>query len=157
MSQAKGVLRAVETRPAADRTFTDRAPHVPARGPKKLHFRRKPGIAVVFRPEENPIQKRVDLVRVARVKLSDGEVTPMPNRKVSDEEREIIADWLIGVRQSEENVGLVEARRLMDRINEVANWVEQAPIDHVEEVHLELLMAMHDLKAQLTQRRGAKS
>ncbi|MEO0665854.1 MAG: hypothetical protein AAFY97_08980 [Pseudomonadota bacterium] len=119
------------------------------------YFRIREKGAVVFRVDTENRQRRIEMDQIAVVNVVNGQIKPHGQRELSDEDLEVIRDWM------EARVELLEERtvddihRAIDHLNLTAQWAQSTATDaQLEEFTDELLLAMHDLRSVLVRKKA---
>ncbi|MEO0678069.1 MAG: hypothetical protein AAFZ02_10995 [Pseudomonadota bacterium] len=119
------------------------------------YFRIRDKGAVVFRVDTENRQRRIEMDQIAVVNVVNGQIKPHGQRELSDEDLEVIRDWM------EARVELLEERtvddihRAIDHLNLTAQWAQSTATDaQLEDFTDELLLAMHDLRSVLVRKKA---
>jgi len=119
------------------------------------YFRVRENGALVFRVDTENRLRRIDMNQIATINIRNGEVKPHGDSKLTDEDIDVIRDW-IGKRTrqlAERDVD--DIMRAVDHMNLTAQWVQsRATDDQLEEVTDTLLLAMHDLRSILVRKKA---
>lgn len=119
------------------------------------YFRIREKGAVVFRVDTENRQRRIEMDQIAVVNVVNGQIKPHGQRELSDEDLEVIREWM------EARVELLEERtvddihRAIDHLNLTAQWAQSTATDaQLEDFTDELLLAMHDLRSVLVRKKA---
>jgi hypothetical protein len=123
----------------------------------EYHFRARENGAAVFRVEGGGQHRRLDFVQIAAVNLRSGEIRPQGGRTLTEADRDAISAWAEARRATLAARELDDIHRLIDRLSEAAHWAQtRATPEQLDAVEQPLLMAMHDLRAVLTRKKGER-
>ncbi len=119
------------------------------------YFRVRENGALVFRVDTENRQRRIEMDQIAVVNIRNGEIKPQGDRTLSEEDLEIIQDWM------EERTALLAERdiddiyRAVDYLNLTTQWAQaKATDEQLEAVTDDLLLAMHDLRSVLVRKKA---
>lgn len=119
------------------------------------YFRVRENGAFVFRVDTENRQRRIDMVQIAVVNTRNGQIKPHGDRELSDDDMQIIKEWM------DERIELQAARdiddihRAVDYLNQTTHWVQSRATDEqLENVTDALLLAMHDLRTVLVRKKA---
>lgn len=119
------------------------------------YFRVRENGALVFRVDTENRQRRIEMDQIAAINIRNGEVKPHGDRDLTDDDIEVIRDW-IGKRTlqlAERDID--DIMRAIDHMNLTAQWVQsRATDDQLEQVTDTLLLAMHDLRSVLVRKKA---
>jgi hypothetical protein len=121
----------------------------------EFYFRVRENGATVFRVDTENRQRRIEMNEIAVVNIRNGQIKPHGDHELSDEELEVIKDWM------EERSVVLDTRdiddiyRAVDYLNLTTHWAQtRASEDYLEEVTDALLLAMHDLRTVLVRKKA---
>lgn len=119
------------------------------------YFRIRDNGAAVFKVDTENRQRRIEMEEIAMVNVRNGNIKPHGDRKLTDEETDLIRDWL------EQRVAVLAARdvddihRAIDHLNLTTHWAQSRATDaQLEDVTDALLLAMHDLRTVLVRKKA---
>jgi hypothetical protein len=120
-----------------------------------LYFRIRDNGAAVYRLDTENRNRRLEMIHIANANLRNGEVRPQGGNEPTEGERAEIAGW-IAARRTVLAAREAEApERLIESLNEVAQWLQSRASDaEAEGVSDRLLMAMHDLRSVIVRRKS---
>ena len=123
----------------------------------EYYFRIRENGAVVFKVDAENRQRRIEMEEIAIVNVKNGNIKPHGERKLSEDEMAVIADWL------EKRLVLLASRdvddihRAVDHLNLTTQWVQSKATDvQLEDVTDALLLAMHDLRSVLVRKKAER-
>jgi len=121
----------------------------------EYYFRVRENGALVFRIDTENRQRRIDMDQIAVVNVKNGEIKVHGDRKLSDDDMEIIQEWM------EDRIELLAERdiddihRAVDHMNLTTQWAQSRATDEqLEDVTDALLLAMHDLRSVLVRKKA---
>jgi len=121
----------------------------------EFYFRVRENGATVFRVDTENRQRRIDMSEIAMANIRNGQIKPHGDHELSDEELEVIKDWM------DERLAVIATRdiddiyRAIDYLNLTTHWAQtRAEEDQLEEVTDALLLAMHDLRTVLVRKKA---
>jgi len=121
----------------------------------EYYFRVRENGALVFRIDTENRQRRIDMDQIAVVNVKNGEIKAHGDRKLSDDDMEIIQEWM------EDRIELLAERdiddihRAVDHMNLTTQWAQSRATDEqLEDVTDALLLAMHDLRSVLVRKKA---
>lgn len=121
----------------------------------EYYFRVRENGALVFRIDTENRQRRIDMDQIAVVNVKNGEIKAHGDRTLSDDDMEIIQEWM------EDRIELLEERdvddihRAVDYMNLTTQWAQsRASDEQLEDVTDALLLAMHDLRSVLVRKKA---
>ncbi len=119
------------------------------------YFRVRENGAFVFRVDTENRQRRIDMDQIAVVNTRNGQIKPHGDRELSDDDMQIIKEWM------DERIELLAARdiddihRAVDYLNHTTHWAQSRATDaQLENVTDALLLAMHDLRTVLVRKKA---
>jgi len=120
-----------------------------------FYFRVRENGALVFRVDTENRQRRIEMDQIAAVNIRNGEIKPQGDRELSENELEVIQDWIT------ERTALLAERdiddiyRAVDYLNLTTQWAQaKASDEQLEAVTDDLLLAMHDLRSVLVRKKA---
>ena len=120
-----------------------------------FYFRVRENGALVFRVDTENRQRRIEMDQIAAVNFRNGEIKPQGDRELSENELEVIQDWMT------ERTALLAERdiddiyRAVDYLNLTTQWAQaKASDEQLEAVTDDLLLAMHDLRSVLVRKKA---
>jgi len=121
----------------------------------EYYFRVRENGALVFRIDTENRQRRIDMDQIAIVNVKNGEIKTHGDRILSDDDMEIIQEWM------EDRIELLAERdvddihRAVDHMNLTTQWAQSRATDEqLEDVTDALLLAMHDLRSVLVRKKA---
>ncbi|MEP3347764.1 MAG: hypothetical protein ABJN34_05275 [Litoreibacter sp.] len=121
----------------------------------EFYFRVRENGATVFRVDTENRQRRIEMSEIAMANIRNGQIKPHGDHELSQEELEIIQDWM------EERMSVIATRdiddiyRAIDYLNLTTHWAQtRAEEDQLDEVTDALLLAMHDLRSVLVRKKA---
>jgi len=121
----------------------------------EFYFRIRENGAFVFRVDTENRQRRIDMQQIAVVNVKNGDIKPHGDRPLSDEEREIIQDWMADRSEVLAQRDIDDIFRAVDYLNLTTHWAQsRASEDQLEMVTDSLLLAMHDLRTVLVRKKA---
>lgn len=122
------------------------------------YFRiREPG-AAVFRVAADERTHRIDMTEIAGVNLGSGKINPRGSQELSEADRAEIERWLVQRRKDIAARDRENAARTREHLNQTAQWAQSRATDEeLEAITDDLLMAMHDLRSVLVQRKARRA
>ena len=119
------------------------------------YFRVRENGAFVFRVDTENRQRRIDMDQIAVVNTRNGQIKPHGDRELSDDDMQIIKEWM------DERIELLAARdiddihRAVDYLNQTTHWAQSRATDEqLDNVTDALLLAMHDLRTVLVRKKA---
>ncbi|MBU3258692.1 hypothetical protein KPG71_01550 [Roseovarius sp. PS-C2] len=119
------------------------------------YFRVRENGAFVFRVDTENRQRRIDMDQIAVVNIRNGQIKPHGERDLTDEDLQVIKDWM------EDRAALLAERdiddihRAVDYLNQTTHWAQsRASDEQLENVTDALLLAMHDLRTVLVRKKA---
>lgn len=121
----------------------------------EFYFRVRENGATVFRVDTENRQRRIEMNEIAVVNIRNGQIKPHGEHELTDEEIEIIKDWMEERTQVLETRDIDDIYRAVDYLNLTTHWAQtRASDEHLEEVTDALLLAMHDLRSVLVRKKA---
>ncbi len=121
----------------------------------EYYFRVRENGAFVFRVDTENRQRRIEMDQIAVVNIKNGEIKPHGDRDLSDEDVEIIRDWMADRTELLAERDLDDIHRAVDYLNLTTHWAQtRADDEQLEDVTDSLLLAMHDLRAVLVRKKA---
>lgn len=119
------------------------------------YFRVRENGAAVFRVEDDPRQRRLDLNQIAVINIRNGEVKPQGGRDLAPEDEAAIADWMTDRKDLLAARELDDIHRAIDQLNMMSQWVQSRASDaDLEDITDRMLLAMHDLRTLLVRKKA---
>lgn len=119
------------------------------------YFRIRDKGAVVFRVDTENRQRRIEMDQIAVVNVVNGQIKPHGQRELSDEDLEVIRDWMEARVELLEERTVEDIHRAIDHLNLTAQWAQSTATDaQLEDFTDELLLAMHDLRSVLVRKKA---
>ena len=119
------------------------------------YFRVRENGAFVCRVDTENRQRRIDMDQIAVVNTRNGQIKPHGDRELSDDDMQIIKEWM------DERIELLAARdiddihRAVDYLNQTTHWAQSRATDEqLDNVTDALLLAMHDLRTVLVRKKA---
>lgn len=121
------------------------------------YFRVRENGAAVFRVEDDPRQRRLDLSQIAIVNLRNSEVKPQGGKDLTAEDDAAIAAWMADRRELLAARELDDIHRSIDQLSLLTQWVQARASDaELEEMTDRMLLAMHDLRSLLVRKKAER-
>lgn len=121
----------------------------------EFYFRVRENGATVFRVDTENRQRRIEMNEIAMANIRNGQIKPHGDHQLSDEELDVIQDWM------DERLAVIATRdiddiyRAIDYLNLTTHWAQtRAEEDQLDEVTDALLLAMHDLRTVLVRKKA---
>ena len=121
----------------------------------EFYFRVRENGATVFRVDTENRQRRIEMSEIAMANIRNGQIKPHGDHELSEEELEVIQDWM------NERLAVIATRdiddiyRAIDYLNLTTHWAQtRAEEDQLDEVTDALLLAMHDLRTVLVRKKA---
>jgi len=119
------------------------------------YFRVRENGALVFRIDPENRQRRIEMDQIAVVNVRNGEIKPHGGRELSEEDLEIIRDWMADRREVLAEREMDDILRAVDHLNLTTQWAQSRATDaQLELVTEALLLAMHDLRTVLVRKKA---
>lgn len=121
----------------------------------EFYFRVRDNGATVFRVDTENRQRRIEMNEIAVVNIRNGQIRPHGDRALSDEELDVIKDWMDERLQVLATREIDDIYRAVDYLNLTTHWAQtRANDDQLEEVTDALLLGMHDLRSVLVRKKA---
>ena len=121
----------------------------------EYYFRVRENGALVFRVDTENRQRRIEMDQIAVVNIRNGEIKPHGDRTLSDQDIEVIRDWMADRQVVLAERDIDDILRTVDHLNLTTQWAQsRATDDQLETVTDALLLAMHDLRGVLVRRKA---
>lgn len=119
------------------------------------YFRVRENGALVFRIDPENRQRRIEMDQIAVVNIRNGEIRPHGGRELSEQDLEIIRDWIADRREVLTEREVDDILRAVDHLNLTTQWAQSRATDaQLELVTEALLLAMHDLRSVLVRKKA---
>ena len=119
------------------------------------YFRVRENGALVFRVDTENRQRRIEMDQIAVVNIRNGEIKPHGDRSLSDEDIDVIREWMAERQATLAARDVDDILRAVDHLNLTTQWAQsKATDDQLEAVTDALLLAMHDLRGVLVRRKA---
>jgi hypothetical protein len=123
----------------------------------EFYFRTRENGAFVFRIDTENRMRRIEMDQIAVVNIRNGEIKPHGSRELSEEEIEVIKDWMVKRRRVLAERDIDDILRSVDHLNLTTQWAQSRATDEqLEAVSDSLLLAMHDLRSVLTRKKAER-
>lgn len=121
----------------------------------EFYFRVRENGATVFRVDTENRQRRIEMNEIAVINIRNGQIRPHGDHSLTDEELEIIKDWMEERTQVLETRDIDDIYRAVDYLNLTTHWAQtRATDEYLDEVTDALLLAMHDLRSVLVRKKA---
>ncbi|MCP9481835.1 hypothetical protein NNA36_07660 [Shimia sp. CNT1-13L.2] len=121
----------------------------------EYYFRVRENGALVFRVDTQNRQRRIDMDQIAVVNIRNGEIKPHGDRILSDDDLEVIRDWMQERQEVLAHRDIDDIHRAVDYMNLTTQWAQsRATEEQLEDVTDALLLAMHDLRSVLVRKKA---
>jgi hypothetical protein len=121
----------------------------------EFYFRVRENGATVFRVDTENRQRRIEMNEIAVVNIRNGQIRPHGDHSLTDEELEVIKDWMDERTQVLDTRDIDDIYRAVDYLNLTTHWAQtRASDEYLEEVTDALLLAMHDLRSVLVRKKA---
>jgi hypothetical protein len=121
----------------------------------EYYFRVRENGALVFRVDTQNRQRRIDMDQIAVVNIRNGEIKPHGDRVLSDDDLEVIRDWMQERQEVLAHRDIDDIHRAVDYMNLTTQWAQsRATEEQLEDVTDALLLAMHDLRSVLVRKKA---
>lgn len=121
------------------------------------YFRVRENGALVFRIDTENRQRRIEMDQIAAVNLRNGEVKPQGDRTLTEDDRAVIAQWIVDRRAVLAEREIDDILRAVDHLNLTTQWVQSRATDEdLDMVTDALLLAMHDLRTTLVRKKAER-
>jgi hypothetical protein len=119
------------------------------------YFRVRENGALVFRVDTENRQRRIEMDQIAVVNIRNGEVKPHGDRTLSEDDIEVIRDWMAERQEVLAHRDIDDIHRAVDYLNLTTQWAQsRASEEQLEAVTDALLLAMHDLRTVLVRKKA---
>ena len=119
------------------------------------YFRVRENGALVFRVDTENRQRRIEMDQIAVVNIRNGEIKPQGDRSLSDEDIDVIREWMAERQATLAARDVDDILRAVDHLNLTTQWAQSRATDEqLEAVTDALLLAMHDLRGVLVRRKA---
>jgi len=123
----------------------------------EYYFRIRDNGAAVFRVDTENRQRRIEMDQIALVNITNGEIKPHGDRKLSNDDFAAIRDWM---RERVERLAWREVDdilRAVDHLNMTTQWAQsKATGEQLDAVTDQLLLSMHDLCSVLVRKKAER-
>ncbi len=93
--------------------------------------------------------------QIAVVNIRNGEIKPLGERALTDQNTAVIHDWMAERLELQEYRDIDDIRRAVDYLNTTAHWIHSKATDaQLDAVTDALLMVMHDLRTVLVRKKA---
>ena len=121
----------------------------------EYYFRVRENGALVFRIDTENRQRRIDMDQIAVVNVKNGEIKAHGDRILSDDDMEIIQEWMEDRTELLAERDVDDIHRAVDHMNLTTQWAQSRATDEqLEDVTDALLLAMHDLRSVLVRKKA---
>lgn len=121
----------------------------------EFYFRIRENGAVMFRVDTENRQRRIDMSEIAVINVRNGNIRPHGDHVLTEDEREVIAEWMEERRAILAERDLDDIHRAIDHLNLTTQWVQsRASEDELDSITDRLLLAMHDLRSVLVRKKA---
>jgi len=121
----------------------------------EYYFRVRENGAFVFRVDTANRQRRIEMDQIAVVNIKNGQIKAHGDRELSDEDLEVIQEWMADRKALLAQRNIEDIHRAVDYLNLTTHWVNSdASDDELENVTDALLLAMHDLRSVLVRKKA---
>lgn len=121
----------------------------------EYYFRIRENGATVFKVDTENRQRRIEMNQIAMAHVKNGQIKPQGSYQLTDKDTEVITDWIIERRKLLAKRDIDDILRAVDYLNTTTHWVQsKAEDDELEAVTDPLLLAMHDLRSVLVQKKA---
>ncbi|MEX5727245.1 hypothetical protein Ga0609869_000598 [Rhodovulum iodosum] len=121
----------------------------------EYYFRVRENGALVFRLDTENRQRRIEMDQIAVANVKNGEIKPHGSHVLSEDERQVIAEWIADRRAVLAAREVDDILRTVDHLNLTSQWAQsRASDDDLETVTDALLLAMHDLRSVLVRKKA---
>lgn len=121
----------------------------------EFYFRVRENGATVFRVDTENRQRRIEMNEIAVINIRNGQIRPHGDHELSDQELEIIKDWMDERTQVLDTRDIDDIYRAVDYLNLTTHWAQtRASEEYLDEVTDPLLLAMHDLRSVLVRKKA---
>lgn len=121
----------------------------------EYYFRVRENGAAVFQVDTENRQRRIEMDQIAMVNIRNGEIKPHGDRKLSQDDKKAIRQWMKDRVQVLAHRDIDDIYRAIDHMNLTTQWAQsKATDDQLEAVTDGLLLAMHDLRSTLVRKKA---
>lgn len=121
----------------------------------RYYFRVRENGAAVFLVDTENRHRRIDMNQIAVINIRNGDIKPHGDTELSEEDIEVIRDWMAEREAVLETRAIDDIYRAVDYLNLTTHWAQtRATSDQLDEVTDDLLMAMHDLRSVLVRKKA---
>ncbi|MGV6889447.1 hypothetical protein ACTYEO_09390 [Rhodophyticola sp. SM2404] len=121
----------------------------------EFYFRIRENGAVMFRVDTENRQRRIEMSEIAVINVRNGNIRPHGDHVLTEDEREVIAEWMEERRAILAERDLDDIHRAIDHLNLTTQWVQsRASEDELDSITDRLLLAMHDLRSVLVRKKA---
>lgn len=121
----------------------------------EYYFRTRDNGAFVFRVDSENRQRRIEMDQIATVNIRNGDVKPQGDRKLTEDDKAAIAEWMDDRKKLLQKREVDDILRTVDHLNQTTHWVQSRANDgQLDKVTDALLLAMHDLRSVLIRRKA---
>ncbi len=121
----------------------------------EFYFRIRENGAVMFRVDTENRQRRIDMSEIAVINVRNGNIRPHGDHVLTEDEREVIAEWMEERRAILAERDLDDIHRAIDHLNLTTQWVQsRASEEELDSITDRLLLAMHDLRSVLVRKKA---
>ncbi|NJM82550.1 MAG: hypothetical protein HC844_08650 [Tabrizicola sp.] len=123
----------------------------------EYYFRIRENGAAVFRVETENRQRRIELIEIATVNVRNGNIKPHGDTALSDQDLQVIGDWLTARVTQLAAREVEDILRTVDHLNLTTQWAQsRASAAELDAVTDALLLAMHDLRMVLVRKKSER-
>jgi len=121
----------------------------------EFYFRIRENGAVMFRVDTENRQRRIEMSEVAVINVRNGNIKPHGDHVLTEDEMEVITEWLEARRAVLAERDLDDIHRAIDHLNLTTQWVQsRASEEDLDNITDRLLLAMHDLRSVLVRKKA---
>lgn len=121
----------------------------------EFYFRIRENGAVMFRVDTENRQRRIEMSEIAVINVRNGNIRPHGDHVLTEDEREVIAEWMEERRAILAERDLDDIHRAIDHLNLTTQWVQsRASEEELDSITDRLLLAMHDLRSVLVRKKA---
>lgn len=121
----------------------------------EFYFRIRENGAVMFRVDTENRQRRIDMSEIAVINVRNGNIRPHGDHVLTEDECELIAEWMEERRAILAERDLDDIHRAIDHLNLTTQWVQsRASEEELDSITDRLLLAMHDLRSVLVRKKA---
>ena len=119
------------------------------------YFRIKDNGAVVFRVDTENRHRRIELEKIAVINLKKDEVRVHGKHELTDADNAAIAKWIEARKAQLAGKRKDKVQQAIESLNMATHWINsQASPEEIENACDALLLAMHDMRTVLVQKRA---